>query len=721
MSTSIVDITRSVALPSPLTLDHTTLTRCSVRARLTGPEHAPVILVLGGISAHRNVTDTKDGKPGWWRDLIGPGQGLDTTRFRILSFDYVTPGSASITPADHARIAAHVCDAFEVETLEAFLGASYGGMIALHFGALFPQRCRRLIVACAAHRPHPMATAWRSIQRKVLELGLETGKTDRALNLARQLGMTTYRTPEEFAQRFPSTEEVTQYLEARGTEYVTRTTPQRYLALSESIDLHCVDPKQVTVPVSLIAYRQDRLVPLSDVQTLKNALPDADLHLFDSLYGHDAFLKETRHFTEVLRNLLHPKKVPDITPVAPIKTRSLQASTIAARAAVESDTQHGSVMPPLYLSSNYAFDGFGGKRQYDYTRSGNPTRDAVADAIARLEGGHGGVITSSGMAALDLLLYHLKPGDLVFAPHDCYGGTYRLLRHKAERGYFRVRFVNQTDLTGLTRAFSEEAPRLILIETPSNPLLRLTDVRAVCSLARQHGTLCAADNTFLSPVFQRPFELGADVVIHSTTKYLNGHSDVVGGALISRTPELHEQFSWWANCVGNTGAPFDSYLTLRGLRTLEVRLRQQEQTATQIARFLSQHPAVSRVYYPGLESHPNHTLARRQQHGFGAMISFELTGGELQIRTFLEQLSLFSLAESLGGVESLVAHPATMTHASMDPAARLEAGISEQLLRLSVGLEAPRDLLRDLELALNQAWRKTPVNGTSHAVLDAAG
>lgn len=681
MSTSIVE-------------RHIPLANAAVRARLVGPPGAPTILVLGGISANSDVCDPNSG---WWRDLIGPGKGLDTTRIRVLSFDFLD--HLHVTPAEQAQAAATVCDAFEMEQLEAFFGASYGGMIALHFGALFPQRTKRLIVACAAHKPHPMATAWRSIQRQIVQLGQDTGHAQKGLALARQLGMTTYRTPEEFAQRFDQLT-VQDYLQSRGAAYTSRTTPERYLTLSASIDLHHVDPTTINVPTTLIAYRQDRLVPLSDVQQLQSLLPQGRLFVFDSIYGHDAFLKETAHFQSVLQQTL--EKPAERAPVIPPKTLTQQPCTIAARAGVQSDTTHGAVMPPIYLSSNYTFDGFQGKRQYDYTRSGNPTRDQVGQAIADLEGGYAGVITSSGMAALDLLFYHLKPGDLVFAPHDCYGGTYRLLKHKAERGYFRVRFVDQTDLHGLSQAFAQEPPRLILIETPSNPLLRLTDIRAVCAVARRYNTLAAADNTFLSPVFQRPLELGADVVLHSTTKYLNGHSDVVGGALISKTAEHHEFFSWWANCIGNTGAPFDSYLTLRGLRTLEVRLKAQEAGASQIARFLEQHPAVNRVHYPGLETHPNHTLARRQQNGFGAMVSFELRGGEHEIRTFLAHLQLFSLAESLGGVESLVAHPATMTHASMDPAARSAAGISDQLLRLSVGLESPRDLLEDLTNALGQ-------------------
>ncbi len=380
---------------------------------------------------------------------------------------------------------------------------------------------------------------------------------------------------------------------------------------------------------------------------------------------------------------------------------ALSVETLAIRAGIECDPTHGAVMPPLYLSSNFTFDGYKGKRQYDYTRSGNPTRDVVGQAIAELEGGFGAVMTASGMAALDLLFHHVKPGELIFAPHDCYGGTYRLLRSKADRGYYRVRFVDQTDLASLAQAFAEEAPQLILIETPSNPLLRLTDLQAVCALAHSYGTLTAADNTFLSPALQNPIALGADIVLHSTTKYLNGHSDVVGGALVSKTPELHQQFTWWANCIGNTGAPFDSYLTLRGLRTLNVRLKQQEANARELAQLLEAHPAVTAVHYPGLSSHPSHLLAQRQQRGFGAMLSFELIGGEAELVCLLEELTLFTLAESLGGVESLIAHPGTMTHAAMDVNARREAGISEQLLRVSAGLESVSDLCQDLTRALD--------------------
>jgi cystathionine gamma-synthase len=354
------------------------------------------------------------------------------------------------------------------------------------------------------------------------------------------------------------------------------------------------------------------------------------------------------------------------------------------------------------LSSNYTFAGYGNKRRYDYCRSGNPTRDALADALTALEGGAGCTVTSSGMAALTLIAHLLEPGDLLVAPHDCYGGTYRLFQHLAAKGHFEVQFVDQTDVAVL-RSICARKPRLILAETPSNPLLRIVDIKRLSGLARSCGATLAVDNTFLSPVLQQPIALGADIVIHSTTKYLNGHSDVVGGAVVAANSELAETLSWWANCLGITGAPFDSYLTLRGIRTLHARIRQHEENANLLARILSEHPAVDRVYYPGLRDHPGHELARRQQKGFGGMVSFEITGGETAVRTFVEELQFFSLAESLGGVESLVCHPPSMTHAPVSEEALRAAGIKQNLIRLSVGVENGEDLVGDVLAALDAA------------------
>jgi len=381
------------------------------------------------------------------------------------------------------------------------------------------------------------------------------------------------------------------------------------------------------------------------------------------------------------------------------------AATAAVRAGIDRDTAFGAVTPPIVLSSNFSFDGFGNKRRYDYTRSGNPTRDLLAEALAELEGGAGAVVTATGMAAITLVLNALlQPGERLVVPHDAYGGSWRLFNAFARKGHFELITVDLTNPQSLADALAQ-SPKLVLIETPSNPLLRITDLEAVIAATHQAGALAVVDNTFLSPALQKPIEFGADVVLHSTTKYINGHSDVVGGAVIARDADVHEQLAWWANALGLTGSPFDSFLTLRGLRTLDARLRVHQENALAISALLDQHPAVSKVYFPGLASHPGHALAARQQKGFGAMLSVELHGGEASVRAFVDDLRYFTLAESLGGVESLIAHPATMTHAAMTAEARACAGISDGLLRLSVGIESVEDLVSDLVLALERAQR----------------
>jgi cystathionine gamma-synthase len=385
-------------------------------------------------------------------------------------------------------------------------------------------------------------------------------------------------------------------------------------------------------------------------------------------------------------------------------TRPPSERTRAVRAALDTDAHHGAVVPPIHLSSTYSFEGFGKKRQYDYSRSGNPTRDALGGALAELEGGAGGVVTGSGMGAVTLVAHLPRAGELVLVPRDCYGGTFRLFTALARQGVLRVEFVDPTDLGALEAACAAK-PKLVWLETPSNPLLRITDLRRASALGHAAGAIVVADNTFLSPAWQQPLALGADVVIHSTTKYLNGHSDVVGGAVVAKDRALHDELAWWANCLGVTGAPFDSFLTLRGLRTLHARLALHEANATAVVEALRSHAAVRHVYYPGLASHPGHALAAAQQRGFGAMVSFELANGVAAVQAFVDGLRYFSLAESLGGVESLVAHPASMTHAAMDAESRARAGIDDSLLRLSVGIESAEDLVDDLREGLDRAAR----------------
>ena len=378
--------------------------------------------------------------------------------------------------------------------------------------------------------------------------------------------------------------------------------------------------------------------------------------------------------------------------------------TQTVRAGLECDEATGAVVPPIHLTSTFAFKCFGEKRSYDYTRSGNPTRDLLGSAIAELEGGVGGVITATGMAAITLVGYLIPAGGRIIAPHDCYGGTYRLFEAWRKRGERVVEFINFGDEVAVRAALSKPT-NLLWIETPSNPLLRITDIEKFTALGKAAGAITVVDNTFLSPAWQLPLSLGADLVLHSTTKYLNGHSDVVGGAVVAKDKALHEQLVWWANCLGVTGAPFDGFMTLRGLRTLHARLDHHGRNSQALAQWLQQQPNVKKVYYPGLPSHPGHDVARRQQRGYGAIVSLELEGGHDAVREFVCDLQCFSLAESLGGVESLVAHPATMTHAAMDPVARQKAGLADGLIRLSVGIEGLEDLQRDLAAGLERVAR----------------
>lgn len=381
-----------------------------------------------------------------------------------------------------------------------------------------------------------------------------------------------------------------------------------------------------------------------------------------------------------------------------LKDASLATKVISI--GIDSDPAHGAVMPPIYLSTNYSFEGLGKKRTYDYARSGNPTREIIAEVIAELEGGAGAVMTSSGLAALDLLWQELPGNSRVVVPHDCYGGTQRLLNARAKQGLIEVVYVDQGDDEAVEQALAQPTA-LLLLETPSNPLMRLIDLEKLIALGHSAGAKVAVDNTFLSPALQNPIKFGADFVVHSTTKYINGHSDVIGGALVCTTPADVTLYRWWANCVGATAPAFDSYMTLRGVRTLFVRVRQQQQTAQVIAEYLHEHPAVAVAHYPGLESHPQHELAKKQQSGFGAMMSFELKGGIEAVKVLFDHIELFSVAESLGGIESLIVHPGSMTHAAMSAEAQATAGIVPGLVRLSIGLEDASDLIAALERALN--------------------
>jgi len=418
-----------------------------------------------------------------------------------------------------------------------------------------------------------------------------------------------------------------------------------------------------------------------------------DVHLDSNVPGNPAY-----HFTIVPAG--SPAKAGWTGRAALVP--GARAATQCVHAGVQPDPAFGAVMPPIYQSSTFAFRDVCTNAGFDYTRSGNPTRAALEEAIATLEGGGGATCTSTGMSAVIVALNLLPHGSHLLCTVDCYGGTFRALEHAKAAYGLEVTYLDLADLGAVERAFRPNT-RMVWIETPSNPLLRLTDIRAVAALAHARDALAAVDNTFLSPVLQKPFALGADLVVHSTTKYLNGHSDVVGGAVVApagRTA-LVQRIQSMNNLLGTSQSPHDAFLVLRGLKTLLLRMRAHEAGARAVAEWLAAHPAVAKVHYPGLASHPQHALAKAQQAGFGAMLSFELADGSpARVDHVLRTLRWFTLAESLGGVESLVAHPASMTHASMTPEARQRAGITDSVIRLSIGIEDPADLIADLDRAL---------------------
>ena len=376
---------------------------------------------------------------------------------------------------------------------------------------------------------------------------------------------------------------------------------------------------------------------------------------------------------------------------------SFQTDTI--HAGVGPDKAYGAIMTPIYQSSTFVFEDIGKHRGFDYTRSGNPTRKALEDSLCALEGCSSAVAVTTGMAAITTTLNLFHSGDEIICTDDCYGGTSRLMKTVEEHFGIKVHFVNLQQPDNFLQ-FVNTKTKAVWVETPSNPLLNLVDISAVSLLAKERGLLIIVDNTFLSPYGQKPFELGADIVVHSTTKYLNGHSDVVGGAVLSNSEDLDSRIKFLVNALGTCAQPFDCWLVLRGIKTLVVRMREHEQNALAVAEFLDQHPKVKKVFYPGLPSHPQHELAKKQQKSFGGMVSFELEGPIEELYKLLKTTKLFALAESLGGVESLIEHPATMSHASMDSDHRLAAGITDSIIRLSIGIEDRADLIDDLKNAL---------------------
>ena len=384
--------------------------------------------------------------------------------------------------------------------------------------------------------------------------------------------------------------------------------------------------------------------------------------------------------------------------------RTPRLETLAIHAGQSPDPTTGAIMTPVYLTSTYVQEGPGVHKGYEYSRTRNPTRDALEGCLAALEGGRHGLAFASGLAATDAILHLLDAGDHVLASDDVYGGTFRIFDKVFRRLGLEFSYVDMSDPEAVARGLRKDT-KLIWIESPTNPMLKLVDLAEVARLARAHGARTVVDNTFATPYFQRPLELGIDVVAHSTTKYLNGHSDVIGGAVVTDDGALAERLRFLQNAVGAVPSPLDSFLVLRGLKTLHVRMARHAENALGLARFLEGHPQVELVTYPGLASHPQHALALRQMKGFGGMLTFVIRGGLAAAKAFLENVRIFACAESLGGVESLIEHPAIMTHASVPRETREALGISDGLIRVSAGIEAVEDLVADLERGFAAAGR----------------
>ena len=378
----------------------------------------------------------------------------------------------------------------------------------------------------------------------------------------------------------------------------------------------------------------------------------------------------------------------------------MEFETIISHAGKKMDPAYGAMSMPIYQTSNFVFDDIGKTRAgYDYSRTANPTRKVLEDTLAKLEGGHAGFAFGTGMAAITTAAHLLKTGDHVISGDDIYGGTYRLFQNVMKDHGIEFSFVHMNSSKSIEVAIRPNT-KMIWFESPSNPLLNIVDIEMVASVAKKYKILTVMDNTFATPYFLKPLEYGIDMVMHSTTKYLNGHSDVIGGAIITSTEELSKKVQFYLNALGTCAAPFDCWLVTRGIATLAVRMRKHAENAQAVAEFLQQHPTVAKVYYPGLKTHPGHEIAKKQMKGFGGIVSFEIKNGEAAAHNFLRKTQLFALAESLGGVASLAEYPALMSHASMSAEARKQCGISEGLVRLSVGIENSKDLIDDLSQAL---------------------
>ncbi len=673
-----------------------------------------VVLVAHALTGSGRVAE-------WWPGIVGEGALFDTSRWCAIGVNalgscYGSTGPASangdgrygkrfprITVRDIVRAERRALTQIGIERVELVVGGSLGGMRALAWALETPERVGGAIVVGAHDHQSAMGIALNAVQRDALALDPARG-----LRLARKIATLSYKSEALFNERHARRPDrlgracfdVEGYLERQAGQFEERMDAASYAALTHAMDAFEVSPAACATPnpqLTFVGIASDWLFRPEDVRAAAERFArrgfDARYLELQSQHGHDAFLAEQH----ALRALLLPVVESRRKSPGGFSTRAVWSGQDACAAT-------GATIVPVYQTATFTLPSVGVKKGFDYSRTGNPTRLAMERQLADLEGGRFACAFGSGMAAVAAATSLLSSGDHIVATRDIYGGTHRLFTAVLSRYGIDVTFVDTSDAE---RAWSAANPktRMLWLETPSNPMLKLCDIARLAE-RKPPGVLVAVDNTFASPYLQQPLGLGADLVVHSTTKYIGGHSDVIGGAVVTGDAEIAERIAYHQNCVGAVPGPWDAYLTLRGAKTLALRMREHSRNAQAVAEFLAGRQAVAAVHYPGLRSHPQHELARRQMSGFGGVVSFRPAGGAERARRIAEATRIFTLAVSLGGVESLICSPASMTHGSLDAEQRRELGITDDLLRLSVGIEDVEDLLADLQLALDVSLRE---------------
>lgn len=669
----------------------------------------------------------------WWPGIVTDGALFDPRDWCVIGINalgscYGSTGPASrapdgrpygerfprVTVADIVRAERLVLSRLGIERIALAVGGSLGGMRALQWALDAPERLG-CAVAIGAHDHHSaMGIALNALQREAVELD-----SARGLRLARKIAMISYKSEELFNLRHDRRPDrngkarfdVEGYLEHQAERFEARVDPASYAVLTHAMDSFDIRGRATETPAPALVFvgiTSDTLFRAQDVRAAAERFSvhgcDARYYELSSSHGHDAFLAEPRALRALLEPIVREMTSDGRGRSTPVS--SLGFSTRAVWSGQDACPATGATIVPVFQSATFTLPEIGVTKGFDYSRTRNPTRLALERQLAALENAEFACAFASGMAAVVAATSLLSSGDHVIATRDIYGGTHRFFTQTLPRYGIEVTFVDTSDASA-TWAAAKPKTRLLWLETPSNPTLRLCDIAALSRL-RPSGVLVAVDNTFASPFLQQPLRLGADLVVHSTTKYIGGHSDTIGGAVVTNDRAIVGAIAFHQNCAGAVPGPWDAYLTLRGAKTLALRMSKHSENARAVAEFLSRRDDVDAVYYPGLPAHPQHELAKRQMHGFGGIISFRAAGGVERARAIATNTAIFALAVSLGGVESLICNPATMTHGSLAAQERNELGITDDLLRLSVGIEETKDLIADLASALDSTRVAAP-------------